>query len=82
VEVRQAAAISAMFNLLNSAAALIGTWATTDRLPEALPWWLLAVGIGGLLGSWLATRHLPVRALRYLLAGLLAVSGVRMVIFS
>lgn len=77
-DTRQAAAISAVFNLLNSAAALAGAWATLPGLPEALPWWLLAVGIGGFLGTWLGMRHLPSTALRYILAALLLAAGLRM----
>ena len=80
VETRQASAVSATFNLLNSAAALAGAAATMPSLPAALPWWLIAVGIGGFFGSWLGVRHLPATALRYILAALLLAAGLRMVI--
>jgi uncharacterized membrane protein YfcA len=49
-------------------------------LPAPLPWWLLAVGIGGLLGSWLGLRHLPPTMLRYVLAALLLIAGIRMIL--
>jgi uncharacterized protein len=52
IETRQASAVSAVFNLLNSGAAMAGVWATMPSLPSALPWWLIAVAIGGFLGSW------------------------------
>ena len=77
-DTRQTAAVSAVFNLLNSAAALAGAWATLPVLPEALPWWLVAVGMGGLFGSWVGARRLPATALRYILAGLLLAAGLRM----
>jgi uncharacterized protein len=77
-DTRQAAAVSAVFNLLNSAAALAGAWATLPSLPGALPWWLLTVGLGGLLGSWLGMRRLPSTTLRYILAALLLAAGLRM----
>jgi uncharacterized membrane protein YfcA len=80
VETRTASAVSATFNLLNSAAALAGVWATMPGLPASLPWWLIAVGIGGFLGSWLGVRYLPAIALRYILAMLLLSAGVRMVL--
>jgi uncharacterized membrane protein YfcA len=80
IETRQASAVSAAFNLLNSAAALAGVWAVAPGFPAALPWWFLAVGLGGLLGSWLGVRHLPAKTLRYILATLLLAAGVRMVL--
>lgn len=76
---RQTAAMSAVLNLLNSAAALAGLWATIPALPAPLPWWLLAAGVGGLIGSWLGALRLPPQALRYILAALLFVAGVRMI---
>ena len=46
VEVRRSAAVSAAYNLLNSASALAGAYATLAILPPALPWWLLAARTG------------------------------------
>lgn len=80
VETRQASAVSAMFNLMNSAAALAGVWATKPALPDSLPWWLAAVGLGAALGSWLGAHYLPDRALKLILAALLLVAGLRMVV--
>jgi uncharacterized membrane protein YfcA len=58
---QQTAAISVVFNLINSMAALAGTWATLPVLPARLPLWLLCVGLGGLLGSWFGALHLRER---------------------
>jgi uncharacterized membrane protein YfcA len=80
VEVRRAAAVSAAYNLLNSVAALAGTYATLDRLPAQLPWWLVAVGSGGLIGTTVGHRYLPDHALRYVLAAVLAVSGLKLIL--
>lgn len=80
VETRRAAAVSAAYNLLNSAAALAGTWATLGLLPPALSWWLAAAGIGGAFGAWLGSRHLPTSVLRYLLSAILAASGLKMLL--
>ena len=49
---RQTAATSVVFNLVNSVSALAGAWATLPLLPARLPIWLVCVGLGGLLGSW------------------------------
>lgn len=80
VELRRAAAVAAAYNLLNSVAALAGAYATLNRLPAPLPWWLMAVGIGGVVGTTLGSRHLPDHVLRYLLAAVLAVSGLKLIL--
>ena len=80
LDVRRAAGVSALFNLLNSAAALAGLWSTSPRLPGELPWWLAAAAIGAALGAWLGARHLAPSVLRYILAALLLVGGARMLI--
>ncbi|NWG26184.1 MAG: sulfite exporter TauE/SafE family protein [Pseudorhodoplanes sp.] len=78
IETRQAAAVSTVFNLLNSSAALAGAWTTLEDLPAPLPGWLLAVAIGGLAGAFLGAGRLPPAQLRYILASLLLVAGLRM----
>lgn len=80
VEVRRAAAVSAAYNLLNSIAALAGAYATLNRLPASLPWWLLAVGVGGVAGTTIGSRYLSDHVLRYLLALVLAVSGLKLIL--
>ncbi len=78
VDVRRTAAVTAAYNLLNSAAALAGSYATLGRLPPSLPSWLVAVAVGGMIGATLGARHLPERTLRCLLATILLLSGARM----
>ncbi|MDR3467892.1 MAG: sulfite exporter TauE/SafE family protein [Xanthobacteraceae bacterium] len=80
VETRQASAVSAAFNLLNSAAALAGAWATTPTLPPSLSWWLASVAFGAVIGSWLGAHHLPPKILRIILSALLLASGLRMIL--
>ncbi len=82
LNMRHAAGLSALFNLLNSAAALAGLWSTSLVLPPELPSWLAAVAIGAILGSWLGMKHLPSGALRYILSALLLVGGVWMLLMS
>jgi uncharacterized protein len=77
---RHAAGLSALFNLLNSAAALAGLWSTSLIFPPELPSWLAAVAVGAIFGSWLGVKHLPSGVLRYLLSALLLVGGVWMLL--
>jgi uncharacterized membrane protein YfcA len=78
VKVRQGVAITAAYNLLNSAAALAGTYAIQGSIPPSLPFWLVAVAMGGVIGAILGSRHLPDRALRYTLAIVLLLSGIKL----
>lgn len=80
LETRRAAAVTAAYNLLNSAAALAGTWATLTVFPSPLPLWLVAAGIGGAVGAWLGSYHLPATTLRYMLSVILVASGLKMLI--
>lgn len=77
--VRQTAATTAVYNLMNSGAALIGANAAWNHLPAALPVWLAAVAAGGSAGAWIGSRYLSDRWLRGVLAVLLLVSGVKLV---
>lgn len=77
---RETGAMSAMFNLMISAAALLGAVAQWDAFPRALPLWLLVVAGGGALGAAVGSRYLPDVWLRLILAAILLASGIRMVI--
>ena len=78
--IREAAAVSALFNLINSVAALAGAWILIRFLPAGTPWWLLAVAAGGLIGAGLSTKRLPAFALRLALASVLVGAGVRLLV--
>lgn len=75
---KRVAAVAQTSNLYTSAAAFAAIWASHPALPLALPWWAFAAAIGGLLGAWAGTKHLPAHALRYLLAAILVTSGLRL----
>lgn len=77
---RQTAATTAVYNLMNSAAALLGARAFWGDLPAALPIWGFAVALGGTLGAVLGSRFLSESWLRGILALLLAVSGLKLLI--
>lgn len=76
---QQTAATTAVYNLMNSAAALIGAYAAWDHIPASLPVWLIAVAAGGSVGAYIGSRYLSDRWLRGVLAALLLVSGIKLV---
>jgi uncharacterized membrane protein YfcA len=72
---KQAAAVSALFILVNSAAGLVGNVASTKSFPEmAVPFAACAVG-GGLLGSHFGSRRFDHRTIKRCLAVVLLVAG-------
>lgn len=75
---RQPAATTAVYNLMNSAAALLGAYAHWDQLPAPLPWWIASVALGGIVGALIGSRYLSDRWLRGALALLLLVSGLKL----
>ncbi len=77
---RQTAGTTAVYNLVNSGAALIGAYGSWDQIPKALPWWLLAVAVGGSIGAFVGSRYLSDRWLRGILALLLLASGLKLLL--
>lgn len=76
--VREVAGVSALFILGNSCTGLAGHLARDMSLPDALPGWLLAAGLGGIAGSGLGSRRLPPPALRRALAMVLVLAGIKL----
>jgi hypothetical protein len=75
---QRAAAVTALFILVNSLAGLAGHLSAARELPAlALPLGV-AVAIGGAAGAWLGSRRLPARAIERGLAALLAFAGAKL----
>jgi hypothetical protein len=78
--VRDSAAPTAAFILVNSVAGLAGLLTRQPALPEALPFWVAAVLVGGTIGATLGSRRLGNTGLRRVLAAVLLVAGAKMVL--
>lgn len=76
---RPAAAVSALFILVNSIAGLAGHFTSGQAIPAFA--WVLAVAviIGGTLGSHLGSRRFPVRTVSLLLAVVLVIAGTKLI---
>jgi hypothetical protein len=77
--VKEAAAVSSLFILVNSSSGLAGYVKSGRDLPDFA--WPLAVvvALGGYIGSRLGSRHLPVRGIAVLLAVVLVIAGTKLV---
>jgi hypothetical protein len=78
--VKEAAAVSSLFILVNSSSGLAGYVKSGRDLPDFA--WPLAVVVatGGYIGSRLGSRHLPVRGIAVLLAVVLVIAGTKLVL--
>lgn len=76
---RFAAGTSAAFILANSISGLAGNWASIGAVPTALPVWLVAVAVGGVIGSELGSRRMPAPWVRRALAAVLLVAGLKLI---
>ena len=77
---KHAAAVSALFILLNSASGLAGWMASGQSLPGQLMPLLLAAGGGGLIGSWLGARQLAAAGIKRFLALVLLIAGAKLLL--
>jgi uncharacterized membrane protein YfcA len=78
--IRQAAAVSALFILVNSISGLIGYFTAKHSVPSLGLLLALPAIIGGAIGSHLGSRRFPVRAISLLLATVLTVAGAKLIL--
>jgi len=79
-ETRRASGVAAAFILVNSIAGLLGHLGSLQRVPPAIPWWLLAAGLGGWIGATLGSRKLAKTGIRRTLSAVLFVAGAKMLL--
>jgi uncharacterized membrane protein YfcA len=76
--IRQAAAVSALFILVNSIAGLVGYFTSHGSVPSLGLFLAIAAIGGGLLGSHLGSRRFPVRVISLILAIVLVIAGAKL----
>lgn len=77
--IRQAAAVSALFILVNSIAGLVGYFSAKHSIPSLGLSLTAAAIVGGTIGSRLGSRHFPTRTISILLAIVLAIAGAKLI---
>lgn len=77
---RTAAAVSALFILVNSIAGLVGYFSSGRPVPSVAWVLALAAAAGGTIGSYLGSRRFPVRIVTRLLAVVLIVAGLKLIL--
>ena len=77
---KEAAAASAVFIFVNSAAGLAGHLSSLGSVPAAAWGWAGAAFLGGLAGAELGSRRLPPEWLKRVLAAVLAVAAAKLLL--
>ena len=81
-DMKQTAAVSALFIFLNSVAGLSGVLVGGGVFDERIPWMILIAFSGGLLGSYLGANRVSAVALRMLLAVVLLVAAGKLILMT
>lgn len=76
---REAAGLSGAFILVNSVSGLIGLATGDATLPAAIPLWIGAVAVGGIIGSWIGAERFSILNLRRVLAVVLVLAAAKLV---
>jgi uncharacterized protein len=79
-KIRQAAAVSALFILLNSISGLVGYFSAKHEIPSLGYMLAPVVIICGALGSYFGSRRFPVRTISLLLATVLIIAGMKLIL--
>ncbi len=78
-QAKRAAAVSALFILLNSAAGLAGNIASTRQWPAEMVPLLAAAALGGSVGAFLGSRRFAPALIKRFLAAVLLIAGLKLI---
>lgn len=78
-DAKRAAAVSALFVLMNSISGLAGNISATKSLPPYIFSMLIAVALGGTLGAYMGSQRIESAAIKKLLAVVLLIAGLKLI---
>lgn len=78
-DAKRAAAVSALFVLMNSISGLAGNFAATKSLPSYIGSMLIAVALGGALGAYMGSQRIESAIIKKLLAVVLLIAGLKLI---
>jgi uncharacterized membrane protein YfcA len=77
--IKETAFLSAAFIVVNSLSGLIGLTISGFRVSTEIILFAMVAVAGGLAGSHIGSRHLPVITLKYFLAGVLLLASIKLI---
>jgi hypothetical protein len=78
-EVKVISGVAAAFILVNSVAGLLGVANSLSAFSAALPYWIIAVAIGGFIGAEFGSKRLNNLKIKKILALVLLIAGAKMI---
>lgn len=78
-DAKRAAAVSALFVLMNSISGLAGNFAATKSLPPYILSMLIAVALGGASGAYMGSQRIESAIIKKLLAVVLLIAGLKLI---
>lgn len=78
-DAKRAAAVSALFVLMNSISGLAGNISATRALPPYILSMLIAVALGGALGAYMGSQRIESAIIKKLLAVVLLIAGLKLI---
>lgn len=79
-DAKRAAAVSALFVLLNSISGLAGNFSATKSLPSFIAPLLIVAALGGTLGAYFGSRRIQSESIKRLLALVLLIAGLKLIL--
>ena len=76
---KEAAASAALFIVVNSSSGLLGSLDKPILLNETSYGWVVAIVVGGLIGSYIGSHRFKYKTVQYVLAGVLTVACVKLI---
>lgn len=76
--IRTISGTAAGFILVNSISGLVGLLSTSTQTVDGMQWWILAVILGGYIGSEFGSHRFSTNTIQKLLAGTLLIAGIKL----
>lgn len=77
---KQTAAVSALFILVNSLSGLAGLYQKGIIFDQRAYFWLASAVVGGFVGSYFGSAHLDNKILKYILSAVLVIAGLKLIL--
>jgi len=79
-DMKETAAVSALFIFVNSTSGMLGMWSSGMKFSPQIYVWVIAAVIGGMIGSYLGSTKISIRSLKYVLSLVLLFASFKLIV--